>query len=224
MSERPRFHALTRILIIIGVLAVLLTLAFPVMGMAVRTRNPMRIVLPTLVQALDGYAHDQGGRYPSLHAPGTRVPAALFRSETLGAFTLLSVWSNGDLPAVFFWPKTKGYAPPTITPRMDGGGWLDQPAVLAYDWAAPRDAMPDRPLAAERDPDGRSGIFIADASGRVQGVDVLPGLAETPPVNDSDPPLPWSAMLDGDDLFTRTGDGPGMDVVGGGSATRCFLK
>ncbi len=68
------------------------------------------------------------------------------------------------------------------------------------------------------------GINVAFGDGHYEFIRSEPGHAETPPVRESDPPLPWSVPHEGDDLFTSAGDGPGMDVVGGGSATRCFLK
>jgi hypothetical protein len=197
------------------------------LGIATRSRKGHNHAKQIMIMVF-GYVQDNGGRLPSLHSPNERVPAALYRQETLGSFAILSVWANGDLPPQIFWPKSLGVSPPRAPARADGGGWLDQPAMFAFDWSAPgeRGLRASRPVLASRDPSAYegAGITIAFGDGHYEFLRSVPGHAETPPVRESDPPLPWSVPHIGDDLFTSAGDGPGMDVVGGGSATRCFLK
>ena len=208
----------------LGVLAMLLV---PLVRMG-RTSSKGHNEAKQIVTMMFGYVQENGGRLPSLHAPKERVPAALYRQETLGAFAILSTWAAGEMPVKIFWPKSLGVAPPAATARADGGGWLDHPAVFAFDWSTPgeRGLRPSRPIVASRDPSAYegAGINVAFGDALYEFIRTAPGTAETPPLREGDPPLPWSVPHEGDDLFTRTGDGPGMDVVGGGSATRCFLK
>jgi prepilin-type processing-associated H-X9-DG protein len=228
MEPRPlrmRVHLLIALGLCLGVLVVLLMPLVRLSGM--RSKDEVGNALKQITVSMIAYSYDHQNRLPALHAPGMRVPSAFYRQESLGAFALLVQWSGGDIPAKLFWPRRMGVEPPTVTPRANGSGWLDQPAVFAYDWSSRGGTLwPNRPLVAVRDPhvyEGE-GINVAFGDGHYEFIRSVPGHAETPPVRESDPPLPWSVPHIGDDLFTSAGDGPGMDVVGGGSATRCFVK
>ncbi|MFM2091488.1 MAG: hypothetical protein RLZZ127_1977 [Planctomycetota bacterium] len=235
MSPRPPFHPLTRALVVLTIVLLLATLLFPLIGVMSRSRGKenVGINLKQISTLIFAYGEEHG-RGPSRHPVGTRIPAELYREETVGAWEILAAWSRGDASARLFWPRRLNEDPPATAPRSDGSGWRAYPAVFAYDWSfrrrtgywPPFASHTVRPLIAERDPerwDG-AGILVAFEDTHYEFIRTVPGTAETPPVRDSDPPLPWSVPYEGDDLFTPAGDGPGMDVVGGGSATRCFLK
>ena len=213
MSERSRSHPLTRMLIVIGVLAVLATLIFPLIGMLDRRRSKAQPGedLRALAHAMGDYVADQGGRWPSARPVGTRVESDAWRTACLEGLSVLAAWDT-----------TRPIARLVERSALGMGG----PAPVAWDWSVPAAAHADRPLIGQRDPDlwSGAGIHIVTVAGHGEFVSTTRGQAETPPDDASDPPLPWSVPYEGDDLFTRTGDGPGMDVVGGGSATRCFLK
>lgn len=220
------FPTVPRLLTLAAISAVLAILMLAIMRAGTSTGGLGRQHhFRQLALAMDLYAQGEGG-WPSLHRRGTMVSPALWRQETLGAFAVLSAWGQGDLPAKAFWQSDLGFPPPVRPAQPDGSGWLDQPAVLTYDWSLPYPALESRPILANRDPavPYAKWIRVAFVDGSVRTLEALPGHAETPPLSEGDPQLQWSVPYIGDDLLTRTGDGPGMDVVGGGSATRAFLK
>ncbi|MFM2091489.1 MAG: hypothetical protein RLZZ127_1978 [Planctomycetota bacterium] len=221
------------LLVILGVvlpaLAVLGTVVWLTMVRSVKTPSLQLRLGSHMKQISVGlhiYALEQG-RLPVPLSRGTQVAPEEWRDVTVRTLGVMVHNSGGDMTARAIWDRSDRSTAPGAEPGADGAGWTGAAVPIALDWSLAdmeRGSM-TRALLGRREPlrtSARTIVVFADTHYDI--LPMLPGTAETPPVEDTDPTLPWSVPYDGDDLFTSAGDGPGMNVVGKGSATRCFLK
>jgi hypothetical protein len=222
-------------LVILGVvlpaLAVLGTVVWLTTARSMRTphlQGRLGSNLKQITLGLEIYAMDHG-RMPVPMPRGRQVAPAEWRDVTVRTLGVMVHALGEDMPAKLIWDASDRIPAPGTAPGSDGSGWAGAAMPIALDWSLPdiRHGSRNRALLSRREPwrgstTDRAIVVFADI--HYETVPMLPGTSETPPVRESDPPLPWSVPYEGDDLFSHTGDGPGMDVVGGGSATRCFLK
>jgi hypothetical protein len=217
--------------VVLPALAVLGTVVWFTMVRSMKTpamQSRLGAHLKAISVGLQAYSWDHG-RMPVPMPRGRQVAPAEWREVTVRTLGVMVHAMRGDIPAKLIWDASDRIPAPGTAPGSDGSGWAGAAMPIALDWSLPdiRHGSMNRALLSRREPwrgstMDRAIVVFADTHYEV--VPMLPGIAETSPVCEGDPPLPWSVSYEGDDLFTRTGDGPGMDVVGGGSATRCFLK